>query len=231
MTEGMRTWMEVVFNIVYLILVWGLVVTMYKRQNVLRPENGQVGRLFMWAFGLLALGDTGHVGLRVVAYALGGVEKNALLVGIGSCMTSVTVTVFYVIMLFVWKARYHKPFGWFGRFLLVMAAVRLLILLHPANNWSAVNPPLDWVLYRNLPLLVQGLGVVILIWNDSTANYDALMKNVAILILISYTCYTPVILFYHLNPLIGLLMIPKTVVYLVIAVLAYRQMFTGTTAS
>ncbi|HHV07282.1 MAG TPA: hypothetical protein GXX69_03615 [Firmicutes bacterium] len=231
MTEGMRTWIEVIFNIVYLILVWGLVVTMYRRQDALAPGSRQVGQLFMWAFGLLALGDTGHVGLRVLAYALGGLEKNALLIGVGAFMTSVTVTVFYVIMLFIWKARYHKPYGWFGRFLMAMAAVRLLILLHPANDWSAINPPRDWVLYRNLPLLIQGIGVVILMWIDSTANRDRFMKNVALLILVSYACYTPVILFYHINPLIGLLMIPKTVVYLVIAVLAYRHMFTGTAVS
>ena len=103
MTEGMRTWVEVIFNIVYLILVWWLVVAMYKQQGVLAPENRQVGRLFMWAFGLLALGDTGHVGLRVLAYALGGLEKNALLIGAGAFMTSITVTIFYVIMLFIWR--------------------------------------------------------------------------------------------------------------------------------
>jgi hypothetical protein len=33
--------------------------------------------LACWAFFLLALGDTGHVGFRVAAYALGGMEKTA----------------------------------------------------------------------------------------------------------------------------------------------------------
>jgi hypothetical protein len=46
----------------------------------------------IWAFALLALGDTGHVGFRVVAYALGGLEAHAGLVGLGALSTAYTVT-------------------------------------------------------------------------------------------------------------------------------------------
>jgi len=48
------------------------------RRGVVKWGNFYVG------FRLLALVSTGHVGLRVLAYALGGLEKNALLIGVGA---------------------------------------------------------------------------------------------------------------------------------------------------
>ena len=71
MPETIRMWIEVVFDIIYLIVVWALVITMYRRRSVVRPENRRVAQLVMIAFALLALGDTGHVGFRVASYAMG----------------------------------------------------------------------------------------------------------------------------------------------------------------
>ncbi len=45
------------------------------------------------------------------------------------------------------------------------------------------------------------------------------------MILFSYACYTMVITLVRYFPLIGLLMIPKTIAYVVICVLAYRRFF------
>jgi hypothetical protein len=46
------------------------------------------------------------------------------------------------------------------------------------------------------------------------------------MILVSYTFYTPVILFVSLAPLLGMLMIPKTMAYAAIAIIAYRDLYT-----
>jgi len=48
------------------------------------------------------------------------------------------------------------------------------------------------------------------------------------LIAISYAFYIPVILFAQQQPLVGLLMIPKTCAYLVVAWLAYRGLWPRT---
>ena len=67
MPESSRIAMEITFNIAYLIVIWGLVMAMIRRQPHVPPENQDLTRLVIWAFALLALGDTGHVGLvRVV---------------------------------------------------------------------------------------------------------------------------------------------------------------------
>jgi hypothetical protein len=41
----------------------------------------------------------------------------------------------------------------------------------------------------------------------------------------SYAFYTPVILFVQQAPLLGMLMIPKTLAYVAIAVIAYRAVY------
>jgi hypothetical protein len=50
------------------------------------------------------------------------------------------------------------------------------------------------------------------------------------MILVSFACYVPVILFVQRQPLIGMLMIPKTVAYVVMCLLAYRELFAASAA-
>ena len=101
MSESMRIYVEIGFNILYLLVVWAMTILMSVRIRQVSTENRKIAGLFRWAFVLLALGDTGHVGFRVAAYALGGLEQNSLLVGIGALATAITVTFFYVIMLYI----------------------------------------------------------------------------------------------------------------------------------
>lgn len=44
-------------------------------------------------------------------------------------------------------------------------------------------------------------------------------------ILVSYAFYTPVVLFMQRWPLLGMLMIPKTLAYVGMAIIAYRTFF------
>ena len=45
------------------------------------------------------------------------------------------------------------------------------------------------------------------------------------MILVSYACYIPVILWVQQMPIIGMLMIPKTIAYVAIAIIAYRGLY------
>jgi hypothetical protein len=102
MTDQMRMFVEIGFNICYLLVVWTMTIIMSLQLSKVSAENRTQANLFRWAFALLALGDTGHVGFRVAAYALGGLEQNSLLVGVGALATAITVTFFYVVMLYTW---------------------------------------------------------------------------------------------------------------------------------
>ncbi len=168
MLEETRMWMEIGFNIAYLTVIWIMVILMIRRRSAVLATDKPVTKLFIWAFGLLALGDTGHVGFRVWAYATGSLEntitvfgRELSLVGLDAMATAFTMTIFYVLVLMIWQRRYQKPYGWFGLLLFAAAAVRLLIMLFPANEWNNSVPPQPWSLIRNLPLMLQGLGGLI----------------------------------------------------------------------
>ena len=230
MSETMRMWMEISFNLAYLVVVWGLVAGMVRRQRQASSADRPLIHLFIWSFGLLALGDTGHVGFRVLAYVLGGLDATFTvfgaqvgLVGIGALATAITVTIFYALMVAIWWTRFDKRPGGFAYLLLATAAVRLTIMLSPANEWNSVVPPQPWGFYRNLPLIIQGLGVAYLILRDARASNDRVFTWVGVMILTSYAFYMPVIFFVQRFPLIGMLMIPKTMAYVAIAFLAYSN--------
>lgn len=65
---------ENIFNVCYLIVVWWLVV--YMTQKIKTCKGGKLLKLFRNAFFALALGDSGHVGFRVVAFLNGGTIEN-----------------------------------------------------------------------------------------------------------------------------------------------------------
>ncbi len=232
MTESVRMWVEVLFNVSYLIVVWGFVIVMLRRQKSLSPDVRSFAPLFTWAFALLALGDTGHVGFRVWGYALGDLGAKLDIfgmrlspVGLGALSTAITVTFFYVLLVFIWQRRFNKPLGWFGYLLLAAAVVRLIVMAFPQNNWNSIVPPRTWSLLRNVPLMIQGLGVAYLILRDAIATEDRTFKWVGYMILVSYGFYLPVILFVRQMPILGMLMIPKTMAYVAIAWLAFVNLF------
>lgn len=232
MSETARMWMEITFNVAYLIVIWGLVITMKRREWAVAPEDLRVARLVRWAFTLLALGDTGHVGFRVLAYAQGNLEATITifglelgLVGLGALSTAVTVTFFYVLMLEVWRTRFGKKYGWFEYLLLAAAGARLLIMIPAANQWNNTVPPQPWSLYRNLPLMILGLGVAYLLLRDARRAQDRAFTWIGVMILVSYALYIPMILFVQQVPLIGMLMIPKTMAYVAIGFIAYSDLY------
>jgi hypothetical protein len=73
--------------------------------------------------------------------------------------------------------------------------------------------------------MVQGLGVAYLILRDARLAHDRTFEWIGAMILVSYACYLPVILFVQQVPAIGMLMIPKTMAYVAIGFLAYLDLY------
>lgn len=225
MSESLRAGVEIGFNILYLIVVWAMVYLMTRRLPEVSPENYPVANRFRWAFFLLALGDTGHVGFRVVAYALGGLEQNPLWVGLGALATAVTVTLFYVLMLDIWRVRFDRKYRWFEYLLIASVPVRFIVMALPGNQWGSTIPPAFWGPFRNTFLIILGIGVLYLILRDAIEAKDRLFRWIAYCIFFSYLFYTPVIFLVREYPLLGMLMIPKTIMYVAIAFLVYSGLY------
>jgi hypothetical protein len=103
--------------------------------------------------------------------------------------------------------------------------VRLVVMVFPQNQWNSSVPPWPWSLIRNVPLMIQGLGVAYLILRDARAAGDRIFQLAGYMILVSYGFYIPVVLFVQRAPMLGMLMIPKTVAYVAIAWLAYTNLY------
>ena len=232
MPEASRVWTETIFNIAYLIVVWWLVLAMINRRELVDKKDQRVAGLIMWAFFLLGLGDIGHVGFRVIAFALGGLDAAITIFGrelklapMGALATAITFTFFYVMLIMIWRERFDKPYGILGSLLFVLAAVRLIIMALPANNWNSLQPPQEWALFRNIPLMLMQLGSAYLILRDGVQERDKTFIWIGIMVIVSFVCYAPVIFLQQKVPLIGMLMIPKTIAYLVIAFLGFFKYY------
>ncbi len=221
MSDELLMWVEVIFDLIYLITIWSLAILMYLKRSNLSVQDKSIGKLFMWAFFLLALGDTGHVGFRVLAYGLGGLNAHPSLVGAGALATAVTVTFFYMLVAEIWRQRFNRKRDYLWWSLIMTGFIRLAIMIPSANQWGSTVPPFAWSLARNIPLMIQGIGVAMLLLVHGIRHKDRFIVKVSIMIFISYLCYTPVILYVQKLPMLGMLMIPKTLAYVVIAILAY----------
>ncbi len=233
MSESLRMWIETGFNVTYLIVVWGFVIAMALQMERVPKKERPVARLFAWAFALLALGDTGHVGFRVLGFLGEGLDatvnllgRDVGLVGLGRLTTAITVTLFYVVMLVIWHTRFGKPYGWAGAVVFASAAIRLIVMAFPQNNWNTAESLQSWRIYRNLPLIVMGLTIAYLILRDTREQGDHTFTWIGAMILVSYAFYLPVVFFLPWAPMLGMLMIPKTIAYVAIAWIAYRAYFT-----
>ena len=118
---------------------------------------------FLWAFLLLAIGDTGHVGFRVLAYAKGGLENNELLVGLGALATAVTITIFYVLLVDVWRREAKSPQKLIFWIVVVIAVARFVFMSLDGNDWGQVVPPYKYSMIRNAFLTVMGLVTVVIL--------------------------------------------------------------------
>ncbi|HBF77715.1 MAG TPA: hypothetical protein DDX02_07800, partial [Clostridiaceae bacterium] len=68
-----------------------------------------------------------------------------------------------------------------------------------------------------------GVLIVFLILKEANKHNDAVFKKIGIAVIISFACYLPVVLFAATYELVGMLMIPKTIAYLWIVYIGYKE--------
>lgn len=92
---------ETLFDLVYLITVITLGIRM-----VLKSRQNKQYRLFGIMAIVLGCGDSFHLVPRAVALCTTGLENYTSALGIGKLITSITMTIFYVLLYYVWRERY-----------------------------------------------------------------------------------------------------------------------------
>lgn len=216
----MQAMMETLFDVVYLITVITLGVRMIR---------GSRGRKQYLLYGVMAVtlgcGDAFHLVPRAMALCTTGLSSYTAALGIGKLVTSITMTVFYLLLYHVWRERYHVT----GQpeltaAVYALAAARVALCLFPQNGWTSANPPLSWGIWRNIPFALLGLVLIILLCRSAKQKHDAPFRWLWLTIVLSFGCYIPVVLFAETVPAVGILMIPKTCAYVWTVAIGYRAM-------
>lgn len=216
----MQAIMETTFAVVYLITVVTLGIIMIMKNN---------GKKQYFLFGVMAVtlgvGDSFHLVPRAIALCTTGLENYTFALGIGKFITSITMTIFYILLYYVWRLRY-KIEGKNGITLAIylLSITRIILCLFPQNGWTSINAPLSWGIYRNIPFALLGILIIILFYKSAKENNDKSFRFMWLTIVLSFAFYIPVVLFADTIPLVGMLMIPKTCAYVWTVLIGFNSM-------
>lgn len=204
----------------YLVFVISIGIRMVKGS-----KNNRQFQLFGWMAIVLGAGDSFHLVPRALALCTTGLENYTVPLGLGKWITSVTMTVFYVLLYYVWRERYQiKGKNSLTIATYALAGIRIALCMMPQNDWLSDNAPLSWGIYRNIPFAVLGLLMIVLFYKSAKENNDTSFQWMWLTIVLSFGFYIPVVLWADVIPMIGMLMIPKTCAYVWTVVIGYNAM-------
>ena len=201
--------METLFDAVYLSTVITLGILM-----IVRSRGSRETLLFGIMAVTLGAGDAFHLVPRAIALCTVGLDQFTYALGVGKLITSITMTVFYILLYYVWRQRYGVQ-GKTGLTAAVylLSAARVALCLFPQNAWTSADAPLAWGIYRNIPFALLGLLVIVLFYRSAREKNDRSFRFMWLTIVLSFAFYIPVVLFAETVPPVGMLMIPKTCAY------------------
>ena len=186
----MQAVVETVFDAVYLLSVIAIGITMIRKSN----GNGQY-RLFGIMAVVLGAGDAFHLIPRALALCTTGLDQFTVALGTGKFITSITMTVFYVILYYVWRARYQiQGKNGLTAAVYLLAAARIVLCLFPQNQWLSAEAPLSWGIYRNIPFALMGLLIIVLFYRSARKTGDTQFRHMWLTIVLSFAFYIPVVL-------------------------------------
>ena len=205
----MQAIIETLFDLVYLVTVITVGIRMIRSS-----KRGSQFRLFGWMAVVLGAGDSFHLVPRALALCTTGLENYVVPLGLGKWITSVTMTVFYVLLYYVWRKRYQvKGQKSVTLAVYLLSAARVVLCMMPQNRWLEAQSPLSWGIYRNIPFALLGLLIIVLFYHSAKEKNDTAFRWMWLTIVLSFGFYIPVVLWADIIPMIGMLMIPKTCAY------------------
>lgn len=229
---------ESTFDILYLVfaILTGIVILLRRRNKA--------DVLMGTAALVLGVGDAFHLVPRVLNYFSS--RDMTWYLGFGKLVTSITMTVFYIFVFYLYKTVYRKEarngvpvcsegtgsgdpvragragnVKAFGGTILLLAAVRVALCLLPGNNWFSGEGTVLWGIIRNVPFIVIGALIVYLYYG--VRKEDRYLGSFWIYTALSFLFYIPVAVFAPLLPILGMLMLPKTICYILMLVSFLRR--------
>ena len=216
----MQAIMETAFDAVYLISVITIGIMM-----ITKGKGNKEYTLFGIMAVTLGAGDAFHLIPRAFALCTTGLENFTVALGVGKLITSITMTVFYILLYYVWRLRYQvKNKKGLTVSVYLLSALRIILCLFPQNKWTSADAPLSWGILRNIPFALLGLLVIVLFYRSAKQHHDSSFRWMWLTIVLSFGFYIPVVLWADTIPMIGMLMIPKTCAYVWTVLIGFLDM-------
>ena len=209
----MKVYGETIFDVCYLLIA--IVIGIY----IIIKSKNNLGKLMGTAILILGCGDAFHLIPRMLDYFVDSDFTSAL--GIGKLVTSITMTVFYIFMYYIYKNVYkinnNKNIE---RCIWILAIIRIILCLLPQNNWITNDGTVTMGIIRNIPFVLLGILIIILYYQER--KEDRNFRNIWIYVLLSFLFYIPVVVGASSVPMLGMFMLPKTICYILI-ILSFRK--------
>lgn len=210
---------ETVFDTIYLTLVITIGIIM-----IIKNKKNKEYLLFGIMAITLGFGDAFHLVPRALALCTTGLENYTISLGLGKLITSITMTIFYILLYYIWRIRYdvkkHKNLTFL---VYILAITRITLCLFPQNKWLHADSPLNWSIYRNIPFTILGILIIILFYLSAKNHKDKNYRFMWLTIILSFAFYIPVVLWSDAIPTIGFLMMPKTCAYVWTILIGYTS--------
>lgn len=192
---------------------------------ILRRARNKTETLMGAAVLCLGCGDAFHLVPRVLNYFVEADFTAAL--GIGKLVTSITMTVFYVLLYRVWLGHYRETEDRrMTACILALALIRIGLCLFPQNGWLENSSGLAWGVIRNVPFVI--LGAIVCRLYRKNRRKDSVFRYIWLYVLLSFLFYIPVAAAAGIVPMLGMLMLPKTICY-VLMIAAFLKAAGGNT--
>lgn len=192
---------ELFFNSMYLIFVLflGIRILLLKK-----PNSGLVGAMTL----LLGLGDSFHLIPRIVAQVtVDGFEVNAAGLFLGTRISAMTMSLFYLLFYYYIRREMMKTNRALDLLMSVLFLIRVVTVILSFNRAASMD------LISNAPFVLMGIIDIALLYRErANKNFGKLY----IFVFFSFLFYVPVVLLKNIYPTIGMLMMPKTVMYVLI---------------
>lgn len=208
---------ETIFDVFYLgfALITGI--------TMLIKGNSSLVKKVGWMTTLLGAGDSFHLIPRSYGLWTVGLEANATALGFGKFVTSITMTIFYLILYYVWRDYYRiKDRKTLTGIMWTLSILRIALCLLLQNQWFTYHQPLLYGILRNIPFAIMGIIIIFIFAQETKKANDNVFHFMPIAVALSFGFYLPVVLFSSIVPAIGMLMIPKTMAYVWIVLMGWK---------
>lgn len=199
---------ESTFDILYLLFAIGSGCFLLKR------SKNKMETLMGYAALILGCGDAFHLVPRVLNYFINA--DMTVYLGVGKLVTSITMTIFYVILYYIWCDNYQESNKKLETTIWGLAIIRCILCLFPQNGWFQNSSNLTWGIIRNIPFVI--LGAIICYLYYMKRKEDSTFRFMWLYILLSFAFYMPVAVGAGALPILGMLMLPKTICYILMLI-------------